>query len=263
MLIRNTLSITVLLITVVPFGQMCIAGTWRDNFSDRANEDWGPLDIIDEMSDEYSVGIRNGRFNFRGKRESANLRLVNRSFGEIQGFLLAVKFMIKQLPPSAPPKRGGWWEIGYVAFNEETGEDEATLEFSIQHALGKFEAQDVATVSIAKQEPEEHPQIGRILRTKIAALAHFAYEEEVWYTLRIEADDSQYMIWIGDVGLQVEYDSVPSGLIELRFVGMCNIWLDDFTVTGPTVPDGGPGSLRAVPVADRLTTSWGELKARN
>ena len=58
-------------------------------------------------------------------------------------------------------------------------------------------------------------------------------------------------------------DSVPRGWIGLHFVGRFNLWLGDFTVTGPTVPDGGPGFPRAVFPAEKLTTTWGKLKMRD
>ena len=95
------------------------------------------------------------------------------------------------------------------------------------------------------------------------ARARFRYEDEVWYTLRIEKDGNRYMFWIGDFGLEVFEDSVPKGQIGLHFVGRFNLWLNDFTVVGPTVPDGGPGFPRAVRPPEKLTTTWGKLKMRD
>lgn len=56
---------------------------------------------------------------------------------------------------------------------------------------------------------------------------------------------------------------MPIGWISLTFHGRFNIWLDDFTVNGPTVPDGGPGVLRVHPFAEQVTTTWGKLKVQN
>lgn len=262
MLIKDMRLIVVILGTVVVFGQMCIAGTWRDDFSDRSGEDWGPLHIIDEMSDEYSVGIKNGHLNFRGKTDSANLSLNNLKLGKIHDFSLEMKFMIRHLP--APAKEASAWIIHYKAFNGETREHEGMLEFEFRHASPHFfEAQDVAEVWISRGIPEDHPQIGRIWRPEIVAHAQFAYEKEVWRTLKIQTNGNRYILWVDDFGLHLEDESVPSGTIAFQFLGKCNIWLDDFTVAGPTVPDGGPGHLRAVPATDKLTTTWGKLKTRN
>ena len=76
---------------------------------------------------------------------------------------------------------------------------------------------------------------------KCLANEPFGYENEIWYTLKIEKDDNRYLFWIGEFGLEIFEDSVPKGWIHLHFVGRFNLWLDDFTVTGSDVPDGGPG----------------------
>ena len=65
---------------------------------------------------------------------------------------------------------------------------------------------------------------------------------------------------VGDIIVEAEDDAFPPGLIELRFSGRCNIWLDDFAVTGAEVPDGGPGRGRSVRSAKTLATTWGNLK---
>ena len=81
--------------------------------------------------------------------------------------------------------------------------------------------------------------------------------------MKIEREGNQYTFWIGDVGLFTRDDSVPIGAIQLIFYGRCDIWLDDFTVTGPDVPDGGPGFLQVNSLAEQVTTTWGKLKAQN
>ena len=134
------------------------------------------------------------------------------------------------------------------------------LAFGFSHALGFLVEPGVVFIFIYGPPTEEHPQLGLIGGN--LASARFRYEDEVWYTLMIEKDGNRYMFWIEDFGLEIFEDSVPKGRILLHFVGRFNLWLDDFTVTGPTVPDGGPGFPRAILPAEKLTTTWGKLKMR-
>ena len=127
-----------------------------------------------------------------------------------------------------------------------------------RYALGANVQPNVAFVTIIWRFPAHNPQVG-----KFEDIARFAYEKEVWYTLKIEREGNRYHFWIGDFGLFTEDDSLTSGSIGLHFYGRCNIWLDDFTVSGPDVPDGGPGVLGVNPFSKRLTTTWGKLKAQN
>ena len=146
---------------------------------------------------------------------------------------------------------------------KKTGKYEGLIDFEFRYSADVLVEPNVAFVSINQYVPEEHPQIGQLLRGNIASTALFSYKKEDWHTLTIERERNQYIFWIGDVDLFVEDNSVPSGSIGLSFHGRCNIWLDDFTVTGPDVPDGGPGILQVNPLSKQLTAMWGQLKAQN
>ena len=245
MLIRNTLSITVLMMTVVLFGKLCIAGTWYDDFSDRNSEDWGPLQFIDE--EEFNIGIKNGSLNYRGKREDANLSLRNWKLEGLRDFTLEMKFMFRNIEV---PKES-YWNITYVT------DGDRSLNIKFEYSLGSIVIPNVAFVEVYRGLPGFQIVNG----AEHLGWARFEYEEGVWYRLKIEPHENRYIFWIEDFGLEVVHDSVASGWIEFHFVGKYNILLDDFIVTGPTVPDGGPGSFRAIAISDRLTTTWGRLKA--
>ncbi len=249
MLIRNTLSITVLLMTVVPFGQMCIAGTWYDDFSDRNSKDWGPLEFVDDIFEEFSIGIKNGSLNYKGKREDANLSLRNWKLEGLRDFTLEMKFMFRNIEV---PKES-FWIVRYAT------DDGRTLNIVFRYSLGSIVIPNVAFIEVDR-ELKDAPIVNG---AEHLGWARFEYKKGVWHTLKIEAHENRYIFWIDNFGLEVVHDSVASGWIRFQFVGKYNILLDDFIVTGPTVPDGGPGSLRAVPVSDRLTTTWGKLKARD
>ena len=92
----------------------------------------GPLQFIDETYDEFSIGIKKGGLNYRGKREIANLTLGNSKLGEIHDFSLRLKFMYRRI--EVPEESS--WTIMYIAENKETGEREADLDISFRHAFG-------------------------------------------------------------------------------------------------------------------------------
>ena len=253
--IKNIRLILVLLGGMIAYGQMCVAGTWIDDFSDRTLRDWGHF----EKNDGWIAIVINERFNFRGKNEDANFGMINWELGEIQDFTLGIKFMLRHIGL----KESGW-EIGYEAWNEQKGEYEGFVDFIFDFDLGhRILGPETAFVSIAPSVPEEHPQFGILWRPVSIANGRFAYEKEIWYTLKIEKDGDRYTFSINDLILEGQDDSVPIGRIRLHFYGRLSILLDDFIVTGPNVPNGGPGGLQVVMPAEKLATTWGKLKARD
>ena len=253
--IKTVRFIIVLMGTIVVSGRLCIAGTWIDDFSDQTLRGWGG----ELMNDMYSAAAVDGRFNFRGKEQEANHSMANWELGEIQDFSLELKFMVRNV---RNPADSGW-SVVYVDFNEETRKLEGILDFGFTYGHGAIVEPNVAFVEIIWSVPAQNPQIGPgALRAKFFDVARFAYEKEVWYTLKIERVRNQFIFSIGDFGLWVDDDLKLVGTIGFRFYGTCNIWLDDLIVTGPDVPDGGPGVLQVKALAEQLTTTWGKLKAQ-
>ncbi len=245
--IKTFRFVIVLLGTVAVFVRMCIAGTWIDDFSDRTLRDWeGGL-----INDEVSAGVVGGHFYYRGKNERAGYYMKNWALGKIQDFSLELKFMVRDL---RVPERCSW-TINYDSFNVETLNRNGLMGFLW---YPNFEKPNIMDVTIDRFEREGHAWI-----PQTAAIDSFAFEEKVWYTLRIEREGNQYTFSMGDLILFAEDDTVQMGTIELRFYERNTIWLDDFTVTGPDVPNGGPGFLGVNPLAEQLTTMWGKLKAQN
>ena len=255
MRIKNIRLIPVLLMGVIAYGQICVAGTWIDDFSDRTLRDWGFI----KESDDWVVVVNNERFSFRGKNEDANFVIRNWALGEIQDFTLEMKFMLRQIGL----KESGW-KISYEAWNKKTWKLEGLVEFTLHFELGPpILGPGTALVFIGASVPAEHVELGAILSREFVADALFAYEKEVWYTLKIEKEGDRYIFSIDDVVLEAVVDLVSIGWIDLHFYGRLSIWLDDFIVTGPNVPNGGPGGMLAVMPAEKLTTTWGKLKARD
>ncbi|MDE0187155.1 MAG: hypothetical protein OXP71_17070 [Candidatus Poribacteria bacterium] len=255
MTIKTARLMIVLLGTIFVFGQMCIAGTWTDDFSDPTLRDWdGGL-----RNDEVSATVVGGHFYYRGKDQLARHNMENRGLGKIQDFSLELKFMFRNL--RVP--QGSYWVIMYALFDEETWDYDGIIEFLWYPNIEKPNIMEVTIDRFERGVLEWLPEAGEIWIPNTAAIDSFAYEEKVWYTLRIEREGNQYTFSMGDVILFAEDDAVPMGTIELIFNGRNTIWLDDFSVTGPDVPNGGPGFLGVNPLAEQLTTTWGKLKAQN
>ena len=249
MLVKYVRFTTVLFTPLVLFGPMCIAGTWIDDFSDRTLWDWGGAEGFE--NDEFHAGVKDGRFNFRGRREGASLSLTNHLLGDIQNFTLEMEIMVRNIrgPESSS------WGIFY-SYNEERRKS-GRLEFL--HVFDALEEHDLTSIRIVVWEIEWEGNEPELIK-RLAWRTPFEYETEVWYTLKIEAHGNKYSFSVGDFIVEAEDDAFPPGLIELRFSGRCNIWLDDFAVTGAEVPDGGPGRGRSVRSAKTLATTWGNLK---
>ena len=258
--IKTIRFLIVLLGTVVVFVRMCIAGTWIDDFSDRTLPDWGPRHLGGgRINDEVSATVVDGHFYYKGKKQRVHYGMKNWELGKIQDFSLELTFMFGNIRDRLESS----WIIEYSSFNEATWDFDGIVHFLWYPDLEKPNVSVVTIDRFERRVPEDRPEMGQGWLAKTAAIDRFAYEEKVWYTLRIEREGNQYTFSIGDVILFAEDDSVPMGTIELSFSGWFTIWLDDFTVTGPDVPNGGPGFLGVNPLAERVTTLWGKLKAQN
>ncbi len=255
----------VLLVIVAVFGRMCIAGTWIDDFSDRNLPDWGPPRGPQHfgggrINDGVNAGVVDGHFHYEGKKQRTSHNLKNWGLGKIQDFSLELKFMFRDIRDSLESS----WTIRYASFNEEKGDFDGFMSFLwYPDSEGK---PNVSFITIDRYElrvPEDFPELGQGWMPDLAAIDSFAFEEKVWYTLRITREENQYTFSMDDVILFAEDDTVPMGTIELSFHGWFTVWLDDFTVTGPDVPNGGPGFMGVNPSAEGVTTMWGKLKAQN
>ena len=212
MLIKTAVFMVILLVIVV-FRQMCIAGTWIDDFSDQTLRDPGRGGLI---NDEVSATVVDGHFYYRGKNQRARYEMQNWKLGNIQDFSLELKFMVRNV---RVPQESSWI-IRYALFNEETWDFDGIMHFMLWYTE---EEPNVTFVTIDRFVLEDHPEFGQVWRANTAAIDRFAYEKRVWYTLRIEREGNQYTFSIGDVSLFTEDDSVPIGSIGIRFHGKCNI----------------------------------------
>ena len=105
------------------------------------------------------------------------------------------------------------------------------------------------------------PQInGQAQRGKVRA---FTPQPDHWYTLKAIAQGSSTEFYLDDefVG-KFGYAALRSGSVGL-VVSNALAHFDDFVVTGPDIPDGGPNGVSfSVEPKDKLATRWGSIKQR-
>ncbi|MFC1716035.1 family 16 glycoside hydrolase [Candidatus Poribacteria bacterium] len=89
----------------------------------------------------------------------------------------------------------------------------------------------------------------------------FTPELDHWYTLKAIAQDKHTEFYLDDelVG-EFGYAELRSGSVGL-VVSNALVHFDDLVVTGPDIPDGGPGVVSfSVRPKDKLAAVWGKLK---
>ena len=138
MLIKTAVFMVILLVIVV-FGQMCVAGMWIDDFSDPTLRDWGS-GLIDG---KIRVAVVDGHFNYRGKKQRARHGITNSGVGKIQDFSLTLKFMFRHI--RVPEE--SYWSIRHYLFNEVTREPEGIIGFEFRYYAAE---PNVAFVSIVR-----------------------------------------------------------------------------------------------------------------
>jgi len=91
----------------------------------------------------------------------------------------------------------------------------------------------------------------------------FTPELDHWYTLKAIAQGDHTEFYInGDLVGEFDYGEIKSGSVGL-VVSNALVHFDDFVVTGPDIPDGGPGGASiSVRRKDELVTTWGTLKQK-
>jgi hypothetical protein len=93
----------------------------------------------------------------------------------------------------------------------------------------------------------------------------FKMETDKWYRLKIKVeekinDEEGIVQCFIDNQPIVQFQGYRKGTPGFSAY-QCVAMFDDFAVTGPGIPDGGPGS-RVVSHHDKLATAWARLKVR-
>jgi len=92
----------------------------------------------------------------------------------------------------------------------------------------------------------------------------FDISEDTWYKLKVIAEGDHFEFYINDelIG-SFDDDSRPSGTVWLE-VRNAHVHFDDVVITGPEIPDGGPGGVSGEPVEpqSKLVATWGRIKSK-
>ena len=253
-----------LLPIVAIFCLTSFAGTWVDLFNDPESKDWevnwdGPRNHANAPG-EVNIKIEGGYLHF-----TACLKLPDCGWISQVGFLPAdewenytveVKMKILEIgppPPWDPEATHSPWVGGGLMVHIQ-GDDVLTRVY----------------LSLAYPSPE-YPEGAVLIRSGyLPAQAppdykswNVPYPVEInrWYTLKISTVGTISEFYIDDELIEaIDEDRFTSGRIGLN--ASDGIFLfDDFVVTGPNIPDGGPdkGQVPVSPKA-RLTTTWADIK---
>ena len=88
----------------------------------------------------------------------------------------------------------------------------------------------------------------------------FKTEADRWYRLRIDVKrGGKIRCFIDDEPVSPWFQGIQKGAPGFGTEGVVAMF-DDFVVTGPDIPDGGPGA-KAVRPRDKLATTWAKVKS--
>jgi hypothetical protein len=235
------LLIAVTICTMVPLAS---AGTWSDGFEDR-------------NLDEWELAFKHGPTTFRA--ENGELRMevhsdvvsMLRVIGSDQWKGYTVRIKVKILETFGVCVDGGI----FVRLSKLPWEDTFYYFFIADEWMGHW----YPGVPPEGKGAFAFPQInGQPLRGKVKV---FTLEPDHWYTLKAVAQGNSAEFYVDDefVG-KFSYSALRSGSVGL-VVSNALAHFDDFVVTGPGIPDGGPGGVSfSVTPKDKLAAAWGTLK---
>ena len=229
-----------------------LAGTWSDGFEGEKLEGWergGWRTIALKMTDgELSMEVHN---HFTGY-----LRVI----GSNQWKNYTVKVKVKIIEIFGPFVDGGImiYESGYSNWVRPH-----FFYFFVADNWELKEAQKVGEVPQPGTPPEGEgafvfPWINQVKEGKAKV---FRPKRDHWYTLEAIAGPGYAEFYLDDelVG-KFNHRELESGSVGL-VVSNALVQFDDFVVTGPDIPDGGPGGISiAVQPKSKLATTWGTLK---
>ena len=224
------LSIALVQIVVLMYGNIGFAGTWRDDFEDRITREWKIYNLDRQVENWWvNQGEAVGRIFKRG---FMSLWLT----GELDWENYSVSCRAKLVKERSDP--------AYVGLSlYDRGDEHTRYLFFINFFFG--------TVSITKASPN------------VWSTREFPFVSDIdtWYRLRATVNDGQLEFQVNDQVFVSEdvHQSLKPGQAGL-VVGNAEGRFDDVAITGVNIKNGGPGRPRAVDTQQALTTTWGRIK---
>ena len=210
----------------------CLGGTWRDDFDDgNYKEDWTIYNLNRTVE---NWRIKNGEAVGEIFQPGfMSLLLTGKDNWKAQTVECRAKFVREAKDAAA--------ELGLSLY--DGGDDANRYLFVINLTLG--------LVSISKESKGKW------------ASAHFRFASEMdtWYTLKATVEEQQLKFQVNEETFTGDERDEPlkSGQVGL-IVANARAHFDDVAISGPGIPNGGPGKVKAVQLRGKLAAKWGQLK---
>ena len=224
------LSIALVQIVVLMYGNIGFAGTWRDDFEDRITREWKIYNLDRQVENWWvNKGEAVGRIFKRG---FISLWLT----GQLDWENYSVSCRAKLVKERNDPARVG------LSLHDRGDEHSRYLFF-----IDFFSS----TVLITRAEPNQW----------FTREFPFVSDIDMWYKLRATVSEGQLEFQVNDQVFTAE-DQFPlkpgqAGLV----VGNAEARFDDVAITGASIKNGGPGRQQLpVDTQGSLTTTWGRIK---
>lgn len=199
------------------------AGTWTDDFDDGILADWKEAGVDIKWTESKGIVVSEVP-----QAESGRSLLVTGDLSWIN-YTVAVNLRVVNLA-------GGDWCGILLRYNNE----QSFLWVGLSVAWTSYAA---GTADEMKEQ--------ELLRVGFGQ----------WHELRAEVVNDNCKFFVNDeLVLELVDGLLPSGQVGL-FSQNSMTEFDDFSVTGPEIPDGGPGF--PVVAKDRLATTWSRIKQQN
>jgi hypothetical protein len=211
----------------------CLAGTWRDDFDDgNYKEDWKIYNLNRAVE---SWSVKNGEAVGEIFQPGfMSLLLTGNDTWKAQTVECRAKFVKESKDAAA--------ELGLSLY--DGGDDENRYLFVINLTL--------ELVSISKESKGQW------------ASAYFIFPSEIdtWYTLKATVGEQELKFQVNEETFtgQEQDEPLKSGQVGL-IVANARAHFDDVAISGPGIPNGGPGKVKAVQSRGKLAAKWGQLKA--
>ncbi len=224
------LSIALVQIVVLMYGNIGFAGTWRDDFEDRITREWKIYNLDRQVENWWvNQGEAAGRIFKRG---FISLWLT----GELEWENYSVSCRAKLVKERNDPARVG------LSLHDRGDEHTRYLFF-----IDFFHS----TVLITRAEPNQW----------FTREFPFVSDIDTWYKLRATVGEGQLEFQVNDqVFTAVDQFPLKPGQAGL-VVGNAEARFDDVAITGVNIKNGGPGRQQLpVDTQGSLTTTWGRIK---
>ena len=218
---------------VLLLNTQCLAGTWRDDFDDGNYKAEWTIYNLNRAVENWRVkdGEAIGEIFQPG---FMSLLLTGEDNWKAQTVECRAKFVKEAKDASA--------ELGLSLYDGE--DDDNRYLFVINLTLG--------VVTIIKEAEGQWA----------SASFRFVSEMDTWYTLKATIEEQELKFQInGETFTGNEQDEpLESGQVGL-IVANARAHFDDVAISGPGIPSGGPGKVKAVQSRGKLAAKWGQLKA--